>query len=152
MIITPDIPPFSTLQKESNAWRRLLSNAHQEFQNILSIILEFDEKTGKDTEYLDSDRYLIRKALTRAEPETLNIYVQLQPGETYTYHVVCESKGIGYYIATSWIHEDGIRYERDRCDEDHPVFNLVCLSDLYKDSILCNELPDIIHDIIVTNV
>jgi len=69
-----------------------------------------------------------------AEPELLRIFLQHLGG--FIYYVVAELHGPGGRVSTSWVHEDGIRAERDEYAhrKSHPVHTILCLTDLYEEN------------------
>lgn len=111
------------------AWREI-TNRKEEFQKIVSLLIEFDERTGRYQRYGDPESHYMRKAVARANPEDLRIFVQNLGG--FLYYVVVELASPGGRVSTGWLHEDGIKAERTTLGGDHPVQRIVCLSDLVE--------------------
>lgn len=116
------------MKKENRpAWREVTSRK-EEFQKIVGLLIEFDERTGRYQRYGDPESHYMRKAVARAQPDDLRIFVQNLGG--FLYYVVVELASAGGRVSTGWLHEDGIKAERSTHPEDHPVQRIVCLSDL----------------------
>lgn len=123
------------LQKQ---WHRLVS-AHEEFQRILRLLLEYDERNERQNL---SELHYLRQAISTARAEDLCVYIRDMGG--YLFHIVAELKVPGGEAATAWLHEDGIQAERDmRSNQpDHAVHKLFCMSDILKEhseSIMLDE-------------
>lgn len=112
--------------------RRELTGRKNEFQEILRLLVEFDERTGRYRRATQPELHLMRKALVAAEAKDLKIFVRALGG--FVYHVTVSLQVQSGRLTTSWVHEDGIRSERDVFREEgaHPVHNIVCLTDLYQ--------------------
>lgn len=102
------------------------------FQSILRLLTDFDEQTGRYRRFGDPQTHFMRRALAVAEPEQLRIF--LKRIGLYVYHVVVECIGPGGAVSTGWVHEDGIRAEREELSDQsaHPVHGILCLTDLYE--------------------
>jgi len=126
------------MNAEKKQWKELLSEK-EELINILKILVEFDEKTGRWSRYGSPELHLMRKAVSLSHSENIRIFIQSLGG--FVYYVVAELKSVGGFLSTAWIHEDGIRAERDIYSENdsHPVHGILCLTDLYERS--CAVVP-----------
>lgn len=112
----------------------------EEFQKIVKLLVDFDETTGRYRRYGDPETHFMRRSVSVADPEMLRVFLNHLGG--YVYYIVVELKSQGGSISTSWIHEDGIRSERDefREQKDHPVHGILCITDLAeKFSVKLNE-------------
>jgi hypothetical protein len=104
-----------------------------EFQKIVKLMIDFDERTGRHTRYPDPEVHYMRKAVSVARPESLTIKLERaehEEGWVYFVEVILDNSSVNSLI-TRWIHEDGIRAERETLGEGHPVHNITCLTDLY---------------------
>ena len=120
-------------------WTELLERK-DEFQGIVRLLVEFDEKTGRYRKYGDQETHYMRKAISVAEPESLRIFLKHLGG--FVYYVVAQLISESGHVSTSWVHEDGIRGERDEFKEisTHPVHTILCMTDLYEEN--SKPLPD----------
>ena len=126
-------------------WRELIS-AREEFREILTLLTEFDEKTGRYRRFDHPETHFMRKALSLADPEALRIF--LRPLGGFVYHVAAEYSSPAGQVITSWVHEDGIRAEREefRDRHDHPVHKIRCLTDFIEEERSRPvETPDDLH-------
>jgi len=82
--------------------------------------------------YEDSETHYIRRAVCAADPTRTRILI----GDlgSYVYSVVCETKTVSALAVVAYIHEDGIRIERDRCEPEHPTHAITCLTDLFQEA------------------
>ena len=116
---------------EAVVWKEIVDRK-REFQEMLRLLLLFDERSGRYLEYNEPELHFMRKAAAVADPGLLRIYIrELRP---CVYYVVAELQVGGGRLATSYVHEDGIRLEREerREDAEHPVHRITCLSDLFE--------------------
>lgn len=95
-----------------------------EFQKILRAIINFESKNSSvNTEF--------RKKLVSSDASDLS--VKVDHIEEYVYSVRCTYNGETH----EWIHIDSIFEEREALLKKgvtkHPVFDIVCLSDLYDE-------------------
>ena len=136
-------PPLHTSDKKKTGWFELTTRK-DEFLKILQLLVEFDEKTGRYKNFSDQQSHFLRKSVSVANIASLRIFFQAIG--FYVYEVVVEMKSIGSYSATQWIHEDGIRAERDEYKDilSHPVHTITCLTDFYENnsSLLPSDLSD----------
>lgn len=110
----------------------------KEVQKILSLLADFSEKvsrTAKDAEHH------ARKALAAGDEEEVSFRIAKIGGGDFLYIVEgnlrAQSKETS--VSTVWIHEDGIAQERvdfmQAGQAHHPVFDIVCLTDLYGKAV-----------------
>jgi len=134
---------------KNHHWKEL-SGGRDEFQKIVKLLVDFDETTGRYRRYGDPEAHYMRRSISVADPETLRVFLQDLGG--FIYYVVVELKTEGGAVSTSWIHEDGIRAERDEFseEENHPVHSIVCMTDLYKNYSV--KIPLDFHDIDVCDL
>lgn len=100
----------------------------EEFQKIIRLLVEFDERTGRHQRYSDPEGHYLRKAASTASPTDLRVFVRDLGGSAF-YVVVRINAASGHGVC-GYIHEDGIAIERQTLAPDHPVHSIVCLSDL----------------------
>ena len=112
---------------EARVWKELQA-FHKEFQSILSLLIRYDEGEGKEER-----NWLLhmRRAICAIEHRSLKFFLCHLGG--HLFHVIAEAEGLGGYLVTSWLHEDGIQAEREEniSNPSHPVHNLLCLTDFY---------------------
>jgi len=115
------------LSEASREWFEICGRK-DEFQGIVKLLVEFDERTGRHLRYGDPVTHMERKAIASGEVEKLRFFVRPMGG--FVYLVIGELSRDLYRIVTSWMHEDGIRVERKDAALDHPVQKIVCVTDL----------------------
>lgn len=110
-------------------FRELLTRK-TDFQEMMRLLVDYDERTGRFHRYDGAELHYLRKTAALAPPDKLRVYLrQVQP---FVYAVVVELATDGARVATAWIHEDGIRAEREVwTDPEHPVHRIVCMTDLF---------------------
>ncbi len=121
-------------REEQGEWRELLGNK-EEFLSILRLLVEFDEKSGRYGLSRTPDLHHLRRAVSLASAGDVRILLKSLGG--FVYLVVAEMRSSeGSFLATSWIHEDGIVEEkREReANHDHPVHSLISLTELFHDT------------------
>ena len=120
-------------QKKNKLWREL-TDKKEEFQKIVKLLVDFDESTGRYRRYGDPESHYMRRSISVSDPDHLRIFIQDLGG--FVYYIVVELRTAGGQVSSSWIHEDGIRAERDEFQhmEDHPVHEIVCMTDLYENN------------------
>jgi len=113
------------------SWYEIIDRK-EDFQNILQLLVQFDENTGR---YRKSDpqNHYLRKACTVSPAECLRIFVQRLDESVY-YLVLCLDSSGGHEV-TGYIHEDGIFDERRTAPADHPVHRITCLTDLFAGAV-----------------
>lgn len=99
----------------------------EDFQKILKILIDFDEKTGR---HVREDHYF-RKAISVCDISNLRIFMKETEKAFFSIVVELRSNGI---CVTSWLHEDGIALEREQfaADKRHPVHTIVCMTDIHR--------------------
>lgn len=109
-------------------WKEL-REGKTEFQKILALLIEFDEKTGRHRKYGEPETHYMRTALAVCDSSRLRIFAKYLGG--FLYHVVGELRGTHGNVVTGWLHEDGIQGERvEQEGKQHPVHEIVCITDL----------------------
>lgn len=121
-------------ETKGDSWRELVSRK-EEFLKIVQLLVDFDEKTGRYTRYRDQETHFMRRAVACADQERVRIFLKHLGG--YVYSIVAEVSSPGGVVATAWVHEDGIKQEREGADSLHPVHNIVCVSDLFEKAAPC---------------
>lgn len=126
---------------EISHWRELTTRK-EEFQRILKLLVDFDEKTGRHIRYTDPETHWARHAISSADPS--RVRVLMKRISDCVYAIVCECRSSSAIIITSWVHEDGIRSERKTATTDHPVHKIICISDLFEgDSMRADDLESL---------
>jgi len=121
------------IESSDTQWRELESNK-DEFLRILRLLVEFDERTGHHLRRDDPAQHWLRKGISLAESSSIRIL--LRNLNNFVYSVLIEMKTASSFVTTGWVHEDGIRAERDQKNNDrsHPVHSIVCVTDLFEKS------------------
>ena len=103
-------------------------NRKEEFQRILNLLIEFEERTGRHKKYGDPKIHDQRKKIAHAKPEKIRIFAKHRGG--FMFHIVIEYEE----FSAELILDDGIMEERDefRHNPDHVVHTIVCTTDLVK--------------------
>ena len=130
---------MSMIIEKMNEWMEL-NEKKDEFLKILKILLEFEEKTNRTGWDCDMDMHYMRKSISVAQPDRVQIYLQALGG--FMYYVVVRYRTAMGSVVTSWYHEDGISMEREQLAHlpEHEVHRLTCITDLFqKHSSLLNE-------------
>lgn len=101
--------------------RTLRAEDNEAMQGIVRLLTEFDERTGRFRRFKDPETHYCRKAVCSADPGLLTFRVADLGG--FVYQVVAEMvNGVddgdlpieaSQRLVTVWVHEDGIRAERD---------------------------------------
>lgn len=99
------------------------------FLDILSLLVRFDEQTGRTQRHAELEAHFMRKAVTHAPAE--DVTVLLGRLEEALYYVVVRVDTRGGLLRTSWLHEDEIILERKSAGPDHPVQGMLCMTDLF---------------------
>ena len=134
-------------EAETIVWKEIVSRK-PEFQEMLRLLLHFDERSGRYREYSEPELHFMRKSAAVADPGGLRIYLRDLGGRAY--YVVLELQLGGGRLATAYVHEDGIVLEREeRADEpEHAVHSVICLTDLFvAGPATARVLPEDLYEI-----
>jgi len=112
-------------------WREILERK-EEFQKILQLLVDFDERTGRYLRYVDNETHWMRKAIAASSPENIRVLLRHQGG--YIYTIVAQIQTDSGIVASAYVHEDGIMIEREQNPDEHPVKRIVCMTDLFERS------------------
>ncbi len=116
-------------KSKKGEWRELKIRK-PEFQELVRILNRF---YSQSLDYVKSPSFQFREELCLQNPDDLGIFVQ--KFGTYEFLIYVTIKSGDSEKKDSWIHIDGVRQERDELlkigKNNHPVFQLVCMSDLY---------------------
>ncbi len=112
-----------------SVWQEVTAGK-EELQRIIMLLVEFDERTGRFKRYADQESHWMRKAAGVCSPDELRIFV-CDLG-SWLYQVTVRITSGSGHLQTTWLHEDGIRAERETLGSEHPVQNIVCLTDLVE--------------------
>jgi hypothetical protein len=137
----------SYFETETIVWKEIV-DSKKEFQEMLRLLLHFDERSGRYREYSEPELHFMRKSAAVADPGRLRIY--LRDLGARVYYVVVELQLGGGRMATAYVHEDGISLERAerRDDPAHPVHQVTCLTDLYAAGpATARVLPEDLYEI-----
>ncbi|MBU41655.1 MAG: hypothetical protein CMN76_00430 [Spirochaetaceae bacterium] len=120
-----------TLPTGKKAWKEI-KEGKEKFQEIIKMLVDFDERTGRHGYAPLKECHYMRKAIAVGEPSHIRILACSYPA--FLYYVAAELSNDQGHVTTCWVHEDGVKAERkDRQDEpDHPVHGVLCMSDLFE--------------------
>lgn len=114
----------------SNADWRILRTHKVDFIKILSLLVEYDERTGKAARYPDPQRHRMRQAIAAANPDLSRFLIRRIAANLFS--IVAETVCDGGLVTTRWLHEDAINQERSQQEPDHPVHSITCVTDLFE--------------------
>ncbi|MCR9143938.1 MAG: hypothetical protein NXI24_16955 [bacterium] len=137
----------SLFETETTVWKEIVDRK-KEFQEMLRLLLHFDERSGRFREYSEPELHFMRKSAAVADAGGLRVY--LRDLGARIYYVVLEVQLGGGRLSTAYVHEDGISLERaNRCEEpEHPVHHVTCLTDLYTAGpATARVLPEDLYEI-----
>lgn len=121
---------------EKAQWVQIQPGADsEEFQKIVRLLVEFDEKTGRYLKYNDPETHFMRRAASVAA--SVRFFAKDLGG--FIYSVVAIVKNASGHLQTGWVHEDGIKQERIQGDKTHPVNSIVCLTDLFERAVAIED-------------
>ncbi|TGK28237.1 hypothetical protein EHQ12_12755 [Leptospira gomenensis] len=113
-----------------------LQGRKDEFRKILSALNRHYAPVVSESKKLGSQK--LRFELEKRESDDFDVF--FKKIGTYDFAVVLKSGN----RFDSWIHLDGIREEQERFlfegKNDHPIFQIVCLSDLYETDCVLADL------------
>ena len=116
----------------SGRWVEIVERK-KEFQDILKLLVEFDERTGRHQRYSDPESHYMRKACVVASAESLKIMARRI--DEFVFYIVVRLECASGHEITGWVHEDGIAAERVTASPAHPVHRIVCLTDLFSGAV-----------------
>lgn len=123
-------------------------------QKIVALLTSFDEKTGRYTPYNDPETHYARVALAKVTEENARFFIKDLGG--FVYSVIGVIEGKSCILATAWVHEDGIRQERETYSEDkgHPVHSIECMTDFCERSakVHADHIPGIVLNLMEERV
>ncbi|TGK10899.1 LIC_13246 family protein [Leptospira stimsonii] len=116
-------------------WKKLVSRK-EEFTNIVSVLNQFYVARTPYSQFSNSQK--LRIQLEKEGFKNFEAFLKKLGEHDFLIYLRTEGK------YESWIHIDGIQEERDRFlnegTKDHPVFDIVCVSDLFeKDCVFAEE-------------
>ena len=117
-------------------WKEIKNETDKkEFQKIVNILNRYYTiAEGKENEF--------RKKLVLEKPENFTVKLKLTEGNSFYVLVELDK------VLETWVHIDGIFDERKIMTEkgnfEHPVFKIVCLTDLYENAVKC-KTPKLIN-------
>ena len=119
-------------KKERENWKEIKNETDKkEFQEILSILNRY---YGQKNEF--------REKLVLANPESFSVKLKSKGGNAFSVLVELDK------VLEIWTHLDGIVEERKTRSKkgnlNHPVFTIVCLTDLYEKAVKC-KTPKLIN-------
>ncbi|MEQ8351646.1 MAG: hypothetical protein RH862_09190 [Leptospiraceae bacterium] len=132
---------------EKIEWREI-EQGKENFQEIIKMLVEFDERTGRHSYAPLQECHFMRKAISVGNPENLRILVCAYPSNLY--YVAARLQNEQGRVTTCWVHEDGVAAERaDRRNEpEHPVHQILCMSDIFsKNPVLPRQDLDSMGDL-----
>ena len=121
---------------EKETWKEIKEETDKkEFQAIIHILNRYYSlNNGVKNEF--------REKLVLANSESFTVKLKAMAGNSFSVLVELDN------ALETWIHLDGIVEERETMTEkgnlDHPVFKIVCLTDLYENAVKC-KTPKLIN-------
>lgn len=112
----------------TNDWRLLISRK-EEFLKILSLLVDFDTRTGRAARYADPQTHYMRKAIAVAGPSLISVFLRRTSADLYS--LVAQMHCDSGFLVTAFVLEDGIHQERATQPSDHPTHKIVCMTDLF---------------------
>lgn len=129
------------MSQNTEQWKELISRK-EEFQHILRVLNNYYEMVAK-TRSASRD---FRKKIAK-EPSPSGFRVFFKKFGNYEFEVLAFLES-DPREEERWFHLDGIQEERDKLKTignlEHPVFQIVCVSDLYEldsEGILLTDIP-----------
>ncbi len=127
--------PVKTAKAVKENWKEIKNETDKkEFQKIIHILNRYYALSGVKNEF--------REKLVLANSESFTVKLKAMAGNAFSVLVELDN------VLETWIHLDGIVEERKTMTEkgnlDHPVFKIVCLTDLYKKAVNC-KTPKLIN-------
>ena len=127
--------PVKTAKAVKETWKEIKEETDKkEFQKIIHILNRYYALSGVKNEF--------REKLVLANSESFTVKLKAMAGNAFSVLVELDN------VLETWIHLDGIVEERKTMTEkgnlDHPVFKIVCLTDLYKNAVNC-KTPKLIN-------
>ena len=127
--------PVKTAKAVKETWKEIKEETDKkEFQAIIHILNRYYSLNGVKNEF--------REKLVLSNSESFTVKLKAMAGNAFSVLVELNN------VLETWIHLDGIVEERKTMTEkgnlDHPVFKIVCLTDLYKKAVNC-KTPKLIN-------
>ena len=128
--------PVKTAKAVKETWKEIKEETDKkEFQAIIHIVNKYYAlNNGVKNEF--------REKLVLSNSENFSVKLKLMAGNTFSVLVELNN------VLETWVHIDGIVEERETMTEkgnlDHPVFKIVCLTDLYENAVKC-KTPKLIN-------
>ena len=128
--------PVKTAKAVKETWKEIKEEIDKkEFQAIIHILNRYYSlNNGVKNEF--------REKLVLANSESFTVKLKAMAGNSFSVLVELDN------VLETWIHLDGIVEERETMTEkgnlDHPVFKIVCLTDLYENAVKC-KTPKLIN-------
>ena len=128
--------PVKTAKAVKETWKEIKEETDKkEFQAIIHIVNKYYAlNNGVKNEF--------REKLVLANSESFTVKLKAMAGNAFSVLVELDN------VLETWIHLDGIVEERKTMTEkgnlEHPVFKIVCLTDLYKKAVNC-KTPKLIN-------
>ena len=128
--------PVKTAKAVKETWKEIKEETDKkEFQAIIHIVNKYYAlNNGVKNEF--------REKLVLANSESFTVKIKSLMGNSFSVLVELNN------VLETWVHIDGIVEERKIMTEkgnlDHPVFKIVCLSDLYENAVKC-KTPKLIN-------
>lgn len=121
---------------EKENWKEIKNETDKkEFQAIIHIVNKYYAlNNGVKNEF--------REKLVLSNSENFSVKLKAMAGNSFSVLVELNN------VLETWVHIDGIVEERKTMTEkgnlDHPVFKIVCLTDLYENAVKC-KTPKLIN-------
>ena len=124
-----------TAKTEKETWKEIKNETDKkEFQAIIHILNRYYSLNGVKNEF--------REKLVLSNSESFTVKLKAMAGNSFSVLVELNN------VLETWVHIDGIVEERkiqtEKGNLDHPVFKIVCLTDLYENAVKC-KTPKLIN-------
>lgn len=126
---------MAVADNNTQSMREICDEDRPHIQRILLLLLDFNDRVGNAA---PEPANSLRRAIACADHRHVRFFVEPitdDDGADFVYKVLGEYTQYPDMVTTSWVHEDGIRSERDLYPAGHPVHSITCLTDLYERAI-----------------
>ena len=130
------VKTVKTAKAVKENWKEIKNETDKkEFQKIIHILNRYYSlNNGAKNEF--------REKLVLSNSQSFTVKLKSMEGNAFSVLVEMDN------VLETWIHLDGIVEERkimtEKANLDHPVFKIVCLTDLYKNAVDC-KTPKLIN-------
>ena len=137
---------MSKTRKNTRQWTEL-TEEKENFQRILRLLILEDEEKERPVKTGDWQNHYMRKAIAWGDAEGLRVFIRALGG--FIYYVVAELHTTAGFVSSGWVHEDGIKAQRELREKYpyHPVHVITCMTDIYENHCEVLEFEESCLDI-----